>query len=303
MAKQYYWLQLKEDFFRQKEIKLLRKIAGGDTYTIIYLKMMLMSLKDEGKILYEGVGSNLAEEIALEIDEDVENVQITINYLMSKNLLVTSSEYEGFLSDVPNLIGSESDSARRVRKHRQIKKAEEKKLQCNAETLHCNTEVTNGNTEIEIEIEKDIEKELLQEEQKKISSSEVHLFFQKNLGVEPPTIQQDIDYWIEDLSAPVVIEALRRTVESEKPYSYAKGIMRKWANKGIKTIEAVEAESVGNQRQKQNSWRQPPKKEVVPAWAENTAPVTETAPDPDQQRAIQERIARLKTSQKMEAAE
>lgn len=301
MAKQYYWLQLKEDFFRQKEIKLLRKIAGGDTYTIIYLKMMLMSLKDEGKILYEGVGSNLAEEIALEIDEDVENVQITINYLMSKNLLVTSSEYEGFLSDVPNLIGSESDSARRVRKHRQIKKAEEKKLQCNAETLQSNTEVTNGNTEIEIEIEIDIEKELLQEEQKKISSSEVHLFFQKNLGVEPPTIQQDIDYWIEDLSAPVVIEALRRTVESEKPYSYAKGIMRKWANKGIKTIEAVEAESVGNQRQKQNSWRQPPKKEVVPAWAENTAPVMETAPDPDQQRAIQERIARLKSSQKMEA--
>ena len=302
MAKQYYWLQLKEDFFRQKEIKLLRKIAGGDTYTIIYLKMMLMSLKDEGKILYEGVGSNLAEEIALEIDEDVENVQITINYLMSKNLLVTSSEYEGFLSDVPNLIGSESDSARRVRKHRQIKKAEEKKLQCNAETLQSNTEVTNGNTEIEIDIdiEKDIEKELLQEEQKKISSNEVHLFFQKNLGVEPPTIQQDIDYWIEDLSAPVVIEALRRTVESEKPYSYAKGIMRKWANKGIKTIEAVEAESVGNQRQKQNSWRQPPKKEVVPAWAENTAPVTETAPDPDQQRAIQERIARLKTSQMRE---
>lgn len=151
MGKKYYWLQLKEDFFRQKEIKLLRKIAGGDTYTIIYLKMMLMSLKDEGKILYEGVGSDLAEEIALEIDEDVENVQITINYLMSKNLLVTSSEYEGFLSDVPNLIGSESDSAKRVRKHRQIKKDEQK-------TLQSNTEVTNGNTEIEIEIEIELEK-------------------------------------------------------------------------------------------------------------------------------------------------
>lgn len=30
MGKKYYWLQLKEDFFRQKEIKLLRKIAGGE---------------------------------------------------------------------------------------------------------------------------------------------------------------------------------------------------------------------------------------------------------------------------------
>ena len=72
MAKKYYWLQLKEDFFRQKEIKMLRRIAGGDTYTIIYLKIMLMSLKDEGKILYEGIGLNFAEEIALEIDEEVE---------------------------------------------------------------------------------------------------------------------------------------------------------------------------------------------------------------------------------------
>ena len=149
MAKKYYWLQLKEDFFRQKEIKMLRRIAGGDTYTIIYLKIMLMSLKDEGKILYEGIGSNFAEEIALEIDEEVENVQITINYLMSKNLMTAISEDEGFMNDVPSLIGGESDSAKRVRKHRQIKDEQQKTLQCNAD-------VTSGNTEIEIDIKKEI---------------------------------------------------------------------------------------------------------------------------------------------------
>ena len=300
MAKQYYWLQLKEDFFRQKEIKLLRKIAGGDTYTIIYLKMMLMSLKDEGKILYEGVGSNLAEEIALEIDEDMENVQITINYLMSKNLLVTSSEYEGFLSDVPNLIGSESDSARRVRKHRQIKKAEEKKLQCNAETLQRNTEVTNGNTEIEIDIEIEKEIDIEQEKEIKPSNGDVHLFYQKNFGMESEFITQDLEHWINDLSVEVVILALQKAVEKNAQYSYAKGIMKSWANKEIKTLEAAEAESLGNIRQKQNQWRQPPKKEIVPPWAESSVPVTETPLDPDQESVIQDRIARLKTSQKKE---
>ena len=249
MAKQYYWLQLKEDFFRQKEIKLLRKIAGGDTYTIIYLKMMLMSLKDEGKILYEGVGSNLAEEIALEIDEDVENVQITINYLMSKNLLVTSSEYEGFLSDVPNLIGSESDSARRVRKHRQIKKAEDNKLLCNAETLQSNTEVTNGNTEIEIDIEREIDKEKEQQQETGSGSSQnAHSFYQANFGIEPPFIMQDIEHWISDLNQELVIEALKKTVEAEKPYNYAKGILRNWIKKGIKTLADVEAETVKRDR-------------------------------------------------------
>ncbi|MBP6492206.1 MAG: phage replisome organizer N-terminal domain-containing protein [Clostridia bacterium] len=299
MAKQYYWLQLKEDFFRQKEIKLLRKIAGGDTYTIIYLKMMLMSLKDEGKILYEGVGSNLAEEIALEIDEDVENVQITINYLMSKNLLVTSSEYEGFLSDVPNLIGSESDSARRVRKHRQIKKAEEKKLQCNAETLQRNTEVTNGNTEIDIEIEKEIDIEQEPEKEVKPSGDDVYLFYQKNFKTESEFIKQDLENWVNVLSVEVVTLELQKAIKKNAQYSYAEGIMKSWANKGIKTLEAAEAESVGNQRQKQ--WRQQPKKEKMPEWAETDAPSSETAPDPQQQRLIAERIARLKTSQKREA--
>ena len=41
--KKYYWLKLKEDFFRDKKIKKLRKIAGGDTYTIIYLKYLSKS--------------------------------------------------------------------------------------------------------------------------------------------------------------------------------------------------------------------------------------------------------------------
>ena len=40
--KKYYWLKLKEGFFEQKIIKKLRKIAGGDTYVIIYLKMQLL---------------------------------------------------------------------------------------------------------------------------------------------------------------------------------------------------------------------------------------------------------------------
>ena len=43
MGKRYYWLKLPEDFFGDKAIKRLRKIAGGDTYVIIYLKMEIRS--------------------------------------------------------------------------------------------------------------------------------------------------------------------------------------------------------------------------------------------------------------------
>lgn len=64
MAKRCYWLKLKADWFLDKRIKKLRFIAGGDTHTIIYLKMMLLSLKDEGKLYFEGVEDNFASEIA-----------------------------------------------------------------------------------------------------------------------------------------------------------------------------------------------------------------------------------------------
>ena len=68
--KRYYWLKLNEGFFDQPVIKKLRKIAGGDTYTCIYLKMMLMSVKTEGVLIYEGLEETLEKELALKLDED-----------------------------------------------------------------------------------------------------------------------------------------------------------------------------------------------------------------------------------------
>ena len=65
MAKRYYWLKLKADWFSDKRIKKLRSIAGSDTHTIIYLKMMLLSLKDEGKLYFEGVEDSFVSEIAM----------------------------------------------------------------------------------------------------------------------------------------------------------------------------------------------------------------------------------------------
>ena len=60
--KRYYWLKLFEDFFTSKRIKKLRNLAGGDTYTIIYLKMQLKALKDEGYLYFDGVMNDFAEE-------------------------------------------------------------------------------------------------------------------------------------------------------------------------------------------------------------------------------------------------
>ena len=141
MAKKYYWLKLKNNFFSQPKIKKLRKIAGGDTYTIIYLKMQLYSLEDDGKLYFDGIEENFVEEMALKIDEDPENVGVTIQFLLAQGLMILCDDNEYLMTETQESIGSESDSAQRVRAHRERK------------ALHCNDTVTLCNTEIEKEIE------------------------------------------------------------------------------------------------------------------------------------------------------
>jgi len=148
--KRLYWLKLKTDFFTSKEMKKLRKIAGGDTYTIIYLKLQLLSLQDGGTLYFDGVEESFAEELALILDEEPDNVKATLLFL-ERTGLIELSESEIRLLVVPTLIGKESESAGRVRAFREKRKM----LQSNGEALHCNALVTKCNTDIDKDIDKD----------------------------------------------------------------------------------------------------------------------------------------------------
>lgn len=158
--KRYYWLKLKEDFFTDKRIKRLRRIAGGDTYTIIYLKMLLLSLQDEGSLFFEQVEDDFVSELALTIDEDDDNVGVTLSFLQKQGLLDIREKNEYFLNEIPSMIGSETASTRRSRKSREQK------------ALQCNKMQQNGNGELELdkELDKDIDIECVNSNTQKLNS-------------------------------------------------------------------------------------------------------------------------------------
>ena len=151
--KRYYWLKLPVDFFESKRIKKLRKLAGGDTYTIIYLKMQLIAMQNDGILEYTGLENSFAEELALDIDEEPDNVMVTVNFLLKTGLLETSDNREFFVPFAVRNTGSESSSARRVRAFRE--------RQNELKALHGNGYVTDVKRErnTEIEIESEIEEE------------------------------------------------------------------------------------------------------------------------------------------------
>ena len=126
--KRYYWLKLKEDFFADIRMKRLRKISAGGTYTIIYLKLLLLSLRDEGKLYFEKVDETFIKELALVIDETEDDIVLTLQYLERVGLLEVVSEDEYFLTELPNLIGSETDWVSKKRQYRkQIKQLTDRK--------------------------------------------------------------------------------------------------------------------------------------------------------------------------------
>lgn len=235
--KRYFWLKLHKDFFQRKEIKRLRKIAGGDTYTIIYLKMLLRSIMSEGKLYFDGLEENFCSELALDLDESEENVQITVTYLLNSGLLEMRSEDEYYLPDTKNSTGCETAVAARVRRHRDKKKA-----------LQCNTNVTqvkhfcNGEKEIEKELYKELEhrerdrditisttREKGKEENSSpcVSNIEIYDLWAKYFGPFSPFVKTTLDDLVSEYGLQETIEAVNIAHERGKSsVRYVEGILK-----------------------------------------------------------------------------
>ena len=237
--KRYFWLKLHKDFFQRKEIKRLRKIAGGDTYTIIYLKMLLRSIMSEGKLYFDGLEDDFAAEVALDLDESEENVQITITYLLNSGLLEMRSDDEYYLPDTKNSTGCETAVAARVRRHREKQKA-----------LQCNTDVTqvkhlcNGEIEKELDKEKDIEiehrdrditisttRENKETEKSQsltpMSNIDVYDLWTNSFGVISSFVKGSLDDLIAEYGLVNVADALRIAKERGKSrVQYVEGILK-----------------------------------------------------------------------------
>ena len=278
--KRYYWIQLAQDFFKSKEMKLLRKIAGGDTHTIIYLKMMLISLEDNGIIYFDGVADNLAEEIALLIDE---NIKITLIFLQSKGLLTKVSDREHFLEQVPEMVGSETASTRRSRKHREAK------------ALQCNTSATkrNGDIEIDTEKEKDIDKDIKKDKQSFVQEVEA------NRGRGLVKFEFDIinDYLHnQKVSAELFLEAVKVAVANNvRKLNYIARILDNWIDQGIKTPEqAFQAQRDFQARKNNKAMSANQKTGNNPEWS-NPDYKNETSPEKqaELERQKQELLKRL----------
>ncbi|MDE6905527.1 MAG: phage replisome organizer N-terminal domain-containing protein, partial [Lachnospiraceae bacterium] len=125
MAKKYYWMKLREDFFEDDTMEWLEEQPNGKEYALFYLKLCLKSVKTNG-LLVRNVGNifvpydtrKLAEITHTDFDTAVVAMEIFKNIGLVEIL-------EGGQINIPRMeemIGSETDKAAMMRKIREQKK-------------------------------------------------------------------------------------------------------------------------------------------------------------------------------------
>lgn len=301
--KRYYWLKLKEDFFVDDTISWLEEQENGKDYVIFYLKLCLKSLKDEGQLI-RYVGERLipydVKALAKITDTAPDTVAVAMKAFLDIGLIEHLETGEIYMTQINEMIGSETESARRMRKKRLL---DNKKQELLEGASHCAQDVQKSDTEIDIEKDIEKDKELqLEENQNAAADSEiikVSNFFQNNFNNLNQHIKVDLKSWIEEIGSDLVLEAMKRAVEAEKNYNYAKGIMKSWKQNSIKNLKDVKEEDEVFAKRKKSSYskQRSVQKEILPEWArEDYEPPKEEVSTKSEE--INDRLSRLQEYKK-----
>ena len=115
--KRYYFLKISKQFWRDKAIKKLRRLPGGDTYAIIVQEICLEALESDNRLYYDGIEDTFAQELALTLDEDPTAVQVAVDFLLSIGWMTREEEDAYYVPKSEELSGS--ITSRGMRKQRQ----------------------------------------------------------------------------------------------------------------------------------------------------------------------------------------
>lgn len=179
-TKKYYWLKLKEDFFDDDTIEWIEEQPNGEKYSLFYLKLCLKSLKTNG-ILIRNVGEMLIpydiKKLAEITKTDIDTARVAMELFKNIGLIQILDNGEIYLTQLKNMVGSESKWAEKKRIQRAKKTEELPPPGSNYEDKKESEDNVLGVSkkcprEIETDIEKEKEKEIDKELDKELTDRE-----------------------------------------------------------------------------------------------------------------------------------
>ena len=147
-GKKFYWLKLKRDFFKRHDIRIIESMPNGKDYILFYLKMLLESIDHEGELRFSDAIPYNEQMLSVITNTNIDIVKAAMNLFIELKMVDVMDDQTIYMMEVEKLIGSESDSAERMRRHR-----------ANARPSLCDAGVRKSDTEKEIETEIEPEEE------------------------------------------------------------------------------------------------------------------------------------------------
>ncbi|MBY5009435.1 DnaD domain protein [Streptococcus suis] len=235
--KVFFWLKLDQNFFKNLAIKhALKRVPGGKDIVLIYQMLMLESLSTEGVLYYEGTLPSLEKELAVKLDVEEEEIQMTIGYFKQAGLIQIDDEHNAEMLQVPALMEQETDWARYKREQRKTLRLDNVQQVSN----NCPTEL-ELEKEIELKKEIDIEKETESEVDivKPATELNIYEYYQQRIGsLDGYQYEKLKDYLdIDRLEPELVKRAIDRAADNAKRnFGYVNAILKNWAKNDIRTI-------------------------------------------------------------------
>ena len=162
-TKKYYWLKLREDFFDDPQDETIQYITEQNPlYTIFYLKLCLKALRTDGKML-RYIGSKClpydVDSLAKLTNMDKDTVRCALALFKEIGLVRFLDSGELFLTQIDEMVGSETEEAIRSRKRRSRQALTTDTVPELPGQCAVNDRLVTAERPPEKEIEKEIEKE------------------------------------------------------------------------------------------------------------------------------------------------
>ena len=220
--RKYYWLKFKEDFFDEDTIQWLEEQNNGKEYCLFYLKLCLKSLKTNG-ILIRSVGQILVPYDVKKLGEitntDTDTVIVAMEVFKKIGLVQILDNGEIYLTQLKNMVGSESKWAKYKRKDKELEKLQD--------------DSNSDQKKLQAEKEKELE---IEEGLSVVAHSNIKVFkhFEKCGFIVTAKLMEFITADIEVYGAEWLVDAANQCVKRGKinNYGYLTGILQNWQTKG-----------------------------------------------------------------------
>ncbi len=168
MAKKFYWLKLKKDFFKRHDIRIIEEMPNGKDYILFYLKLLLESIDHNGELRFNDTIPYNEEMLSVVTNTNVDIVRSAMKVFLQLKMIEIMDDETIYMTEVAKMTGSETEWAKKKRLYRERNPDDEQKSlpapkKDNKRTMSskCPHDVRQEiEKEIDIEIEKEIDIEL-----------------------------------------------------------------------------------------------------------------------------------------------